>query len=113
VARLARLKQTTHARGKLKPYVKKRKHWSEQTDSSISLTYQQIQKTERTVRLLGEIPTNNKHRTATNAQQTKELTMKKINFKLSFAASLAVALSVFVGAGGAQDICARSNASSI
>lgn len=79
----------------------KRKHWSEKTDSSISLTYQQIQKTERTVRLLGEIPTNNTHRPVTNAQQTKEVTMKKTNFKLSFVASWAVALSVFVGAGGA------------
>lgn len=34
--------------------------------------------------------------------------MKKTNFKLSFVASWAVALSVFVGAGGAQHICARS-----
>lgn len=89
-----------------------RKHWSEKTDSSISLIYQQIQKTERTVRLLGEIPTNNEHRTVTNAQQTKEVTMKKTNFKLSFVASWVVALSIFVGAGGAQFICARSNASS-
>jgi hypothetical protein len=36
--------------------------------------------------------------------------MKKSNFKFNFMASWAVALSVFVGAGGAQYICARSNA---
>jgi hypothetical protein len=89
-----------------------REHWSEKTDSSISLTYQQIQKTERTVRLLGEIPTNNKHRTLTYAQQTNEVIMRKANFKLNFMASWAVALSVFVGAGGAQFNCARSNTSS-
>lgn len=35
--------------------------------------------------------------------------MKKTSFKLNFVASWAVALSVFVGAGGAQNICARSN----
>jgi hypothetical protein len=85
-----------------------REHWSEKTDSSISLTYEH--QTERTVRLLGEIPTNNKYRTATNALQAKEVTMKTL-FKLSFAAGWAVALSVFVGAGGAQFICARSNVS--
>lgn len=104
-------KQLAQPHGKLSAPVTKRKYWSEKTDSSISLTYQQIQKTERTVRLLGEIPTNNKHHTVTNAQQTKEVTMKKTNFKLNFMASWAVALSVFVGAG-AQYICARSNASS-
>jgi len=38
--------------------------------------------------------------------------MRETNFKFSFVASWAVALSVFVGAGGAQYICARSNASS-
>ena len=106
------IKQLVPPHGKLCIPVTKRKHWSEKTDSSISLRYQQIQKTERTVRLLGEIPTNNKHRTLTNAQQTKEVTMKKTNFKLNFVASWAVALSVFVGAGGAQFICARSSASS-
>lgn len=37
--------------------------------------------------------------------------MKKSSFKLRFVASWVVALSVFVGAGGAQYICARSNAS--
>lgn len=37
--------------------------------------------------------------------------MKKTNFKLNFVASWAVALSVLVGAGGAQYICARSNVS--
>lgn len=36
--------------------------------------------------------------------------MKKSNFKFNFMVSWAVALSVFVGAGGAQYICARSNA---
>lgn len=92
----------------------RRKHWSEKTDSSISLTYQQMQQTERTViRQLGEIPTNNRNRTVTNAQQTKEVAMKSSNFKFKFVASWAVALSVFVGAGGAQYICARSNASSV
>lgn len=92
----------------------KRKHWSEKTDSSISLRYQQMQQTERTViRQLGEIPTNNRNRTVTNAQQTKEVAMKTSNFKFKFVASWAVALSVFVGAGGAQYICARSNVSSV
>ena len=89
----------------------KRKHRSEKTDSSISLTYQQIHNTEKTVRQLGEIPTNNKHRTVSKALQTKEVTMKKTNLKLNFVACWAVALSVFVGAGGAQYICARSDAS--
>jgi hypothetical protein len=94
--------------------VLKKKHWSEKTDSSISLTYQQMQQTERTViRQLGEIPTNNRNRTVTNAQQTKEVAMKTSTFKFKFVASWAVALSVFVGAGGAQYICARSNASSV
>jgi hypothetical protein len=71
-----------------------RKHWSEKTDSSISLTYQQMQQTERTViRQLGEIPTNNRNRTVTNAQQTKEVAMKTSTFKFKFVASWAVALS--------------------
>lgn len=94
--------------------VLRRKYWSEKTDSSISLTYQQMQQTERTViRQLGEIPTNNRNRNVTNAHQTKEVTMKTSTFKFKFVASWAVALSVFVGAGGAQYICARSNASSL
>jgi hypothetical protein len=35
--------------------------------------------------------------------------MKETNFRINFAASWVVALSVFVGAGGAQYNCARSN----
>lgn len=59
--------------------------------------------------------TNRKHsseKTSLTYQQIKKVTMKKTNFKLNFVANLVVALSVFVGAGGAQYICARSNASS-
>lgn len=37
--------------------------------------------------------------------------MKQTNFRLSFVAGWAVALSVSVGAGGAQYIWARSNTS--
>ena len=37
--------------------------------------------------------------------------MEKSYFKLRFVANWVVALSVFVGAGGAQYICARSNTS--
>ncbi|HGJ5874893.1 MAG TPA: hypothetical protein ACHBY4_14400 [Arsenophonus apicola] len=37
---------------------------------------------------------------------------QKSTFNLNFVASWAVALSVFVGAGGAQCICARTNVSS-
>jgi len=58
--------------------------------------------TEKTVRMLGGIPTNNKHRKVPIALQTKEVTMNKFNLK--FVASWVVALSVFVGAGGAQYI---------
>lgn len=88
-----------------------REYWSEKTDSSISLTYLELHETEKTVRLLGEIPTNNKYQAVPVALQTKEVIMKKINFKLNFMASWALALSVFVGAGGAQQYCARSNVS--
>ncbi|MDR4114985.1 hypothetical protein RE645_024505, partial [Escherichia coli] len=45
-------------------------------------------------------------------QKIKETSMKKSTFNLNFVASWAVVLSVFVGAGGAQCICARSNVSS-
>lgn len=89
-----------------------KEHWSEKTDSSISLTYQQIQKTERTVRQLGEIPSDNKKQPTLIAQKIKETSMKKLTFNLNFVVSWAVVLSVFVGAGGAQYICARSNVSS-
>lgn len=61
--------------------------------------------------MLGEIPTNNDKHNAIIEQRTKEVTMKKFNFRFSFVASWALALSIFVGAGGAQDDCARSNAS--
>jgi len=59
--------------------------------------------------MLGGIPTNNEHHNVPIALQTKEVTMKRFNFK--FVASWVVVLSVFVGAGGAQYSCARSNAS--
>jgi hypothetical protein len=59
--------------------------------------------------MLGGIPTNNEHHNLPILLQTKEVTMKKSSLKL--VASWAVVLSVFVGAGGAQHICARSNAS--
>lgn len=85
-----------------------RRHRSEKTDSQLNLFYQQIQKTERTVRLVGEIPPNNDSHIST-ALQTKEVSMKKINFTVNFVAGWVVALSVFVGAGGAQITCARSN----
>lgn len=85
-----------------------RKYWSEKTDSQLSLFYQHIQKTERTVRLEGENPPNNDSHIST-ALQTKEVSMKKTNFTFSFVAGWVVALSVFVGAGGAQVTCARSN----
>jgi len=88
-----------------------RVHWSEKTDSSISLEYQNIHTTERTVRMLGENPTNNIYRNTLIVLQAKEVIMKK--FKFNFMASWALALSIFVGAGGAQDICARSNVSFI
>ncbi len=59
---------------------------------------------------MGEIPPNNdSHINA--ALQTKEVNMKKTTFKFNFVVGWAVALSVFVGAGGAQLCCARSNAS--
>ncbi|EGZ2575893.1 hypothetical protein B6301_005992, partial [Escherichia coli] len=70
---------------------------SEKTDSSISLTYQQIQKTERTVRQLGEIPSDNKKQPTLIAQKIKETSMKKSTFNLNFVVSWAVVLSVFVG----------------
>ncbi|PKD41833.1 hypothetical protein CWO84_03050 [Methylomonas sp. Kb3] len=60
---------------------------------------------------MGGIPTNNEHHNVPIALQTKEVTMKKARFK--FVASWAFVLSVFVGAGGAQHVCARSNASFI
>ena len=92
-----------------------RKHWSEKTEGSISLTYQQhqhVQTTEKPVRKLGEIPTNNKHRTVpADLHTTERKTMKTTDFKFQLAARWAVALSVFVGAGGAQTTWARSNAS--
>ncbi|MES2605688.1 MAG: hypothetical protein V4603_12180 [Pseudomonadota bacterium] len=90
----------------------KRKHWSEKTDSSISLTYQHIPETGRTVRRLGEIPTNNDVRTSTNAQLTEEVTVKKLSFKFNFKLGWAMVLSVFIGAGRAQFNCAQSNAPS-
>ena len=88
-------------------------YWSEKTDSSISIEYQQIHMTERNVRVLGGIPTNNKNRNVLKANQTKEVTMKKLSLKIRYTISFAVALLVFVGAGGAQYICARSNTSSL
>ncbi len=87
-----------------------REYWSEKTDSQLSLFYQQMQQTEKTVRLAGEIPPNNDNH-INAALQTKEVSMKKTTFKFSFAIGWAVALSVFVGAGGAQFYCARSNVS--
>jgi hypothetical protein len=90
-----------------------RGYWSEKINCSISLEYQQIHMSERKVRLLGGIPTNNKNRNVFKATQTKEVTMKKLSLKIHYAISLAVALLVFVGAGGAQYICARSNTSSL
>lgn len=65
--------------------------------------------TEKTVRMLGGIPTNNEYHNVPIAFQTKEVTMKKASLK--FVVNWAVVLSVFVGAGGVQYICARSNAS--
>jgi len=59
--------------------------------------------------MLGGIPTNNEPHNVPIALQTKEVSMKRFNLK--FLASWVVVLSVFVGAGGAQYICARSNAS--
>ncbi len=67
--------------------------------------------TERNVRLLGGIPTNNKNRNILKATKTKEVSMKKLILKIRYTISLAVGLLVLVGAGGAQYICARSNAS--
>ena len=58
--------------------------------------------------MVGEIPPNNDNH-INAALQTKEVSMKKTTFKFSFAIGWAVALSVFVGAGGAQLCCARSN----
>ncbi|ECU8384060.1 hypothetical protein B0B83_24435 [Salmonella enterica] len=61
---------------------------------------------------MGEIPANNKKQPTLIVQKIKETSMKKSTFNLNFVASWAVVLSVFVGAGGAQCICARSNVSS-
>ena len=58
-----------------------KKHWSEKTDSSISLTYQQIQKTERTVRQLGEIPTDNKKTTDLNCPENQGNKYEEINLQ--------------------------------
>lgn len=101
--------QKTTLPRKVAPYGT-REHWSEKTDSQLSLSYQQIQQTERTVRLVGEIPPNSDSHIKA-ALQTKEVNMKKATFKFNFVVGWAVALSVFVGAGGAQLCCARSNAS--
>jgi hypothetical protein len=88
-----------------------RKYWSEKIDSSISLIYQHTQKTERTVQQLGESPIDNKQANINNEQQTKEVTMKKTNFKFKFSAKWAVVLTISVAAGVAHDMCARSNIS--
>ncbi|WP_249930471.1 hypothetical protein [Escherichia coli] len=54
---------------------------SEKTDSSISLTYQQIQKTERTVRQLGEIPSDNKKTTDLNCPENQGNEHEEINLQ--------------------------------